>query len=183
MPEIPDVLPGETITTAWGNQTRDRTVQRYTNAADRNASNPVPVAGLFAWLDNEGVVTVYDGAAWRQLPYLSGTNVAMGDFFTGSAVGDNQPLTTIALPDFSGAAGKVVVNGVVGGLNGGEAGFAIAGSGVTTNIGDKVTIETNQFSAAWRLANIAVLGQTITIESNAPGVTCYYRGLAQVILL
>ena len=67
MPEIPDVTPGEPVESDWGNQSRNRTVQRYADAAERDGLVPLPVAGDLAWLDDIGAITVFDGAAWWQV--------------------------------------------------------------------------------------------------------------------
>ena len=64
MPEIADVVPGETIASVWGNEIRDRTLQRYANAADRDASNPSPSAGDLAYLQDLAEVQVWAGADW-----------------------------------------------------------------------------------------------------------------------
>jgi hypothetical protein len=64
MPEIPDVVVGETIVVAWGNPIRDRTVQRYTDAAQRDALNPTPTPGDLAYLTSTGEFSIWDGGAW-----------------------------------------------------------------------------------------------------------------------
>jgi len=67
MPEIPDVTPGGTVQTAWGNDIRDRAIMRYANAAARDVSVPVPVDGDVAWLQDVDKLTMYTGAAWIQI--------------------------------------------------------------------------------------------------------------------
>ena len=67
MPEMPDVIATEPVESDWGNDIRDRTVQRYADAAARDAGVPFPVAGDLAWLDTEAAVTVFDGSAWLTL--------------------------------------------------------------------------------------------------------------------
>lgn len=64
MPEIPDVVTGEVIASTWGNDIRDRAVQRYANAATRTASVPAPEEGALSYLLDTNLVYVYDGAAW-----------------------------------------------------------------------------------------------------------------------
>ena len=49
MSEIPDVAGGETITSAFTNNVKNRTVMRYANEAARDASIPVPVEGDLAY--------------------------------------------------------------------------------------------------------------------------------------
>ena len=76
MPEMPDVAPSEIVASEWGNDIRDRTVQRYTSGADRDAKNPTPQDGdvsyvptgsfnkLAIWHEGvwEDIVTAADGA-------------------------------------------------------------------------------------------------------------------------
>lgn len=64
MPELPDVISGEPVESNWGNDIRDRTLQRYVDAADRDAAVPLPVSGDLAYLDDVSMVTVSDGALW-----------------------------------------------------------------------------------------------------------------------
>lgn len=59
MPEMPDVLAGEVIEVDWGNDLRDRSVQRYASSATRAASVPSPVAGDLSFLQDTGLVYVY----------------------------------------------------------------------------------------------------------------------------
>lgn len=75
MPEIPDVVQGNPVESAWGNDIRDRTVQRYTDAAARDSLTPLPAPGDLAYLDDTGSVQVYDGTAWRDLLGYQGGRV------------------------------------------------------------------------------------------------------------
>src|SRR5690606_22905202 len=64
MPEINDVQIGETIAVEWGNAIRDRTIQRYANAAEREALHPNPTEGDLSYLEDTNSIEVYDGFAW-----------------------------------------------------------------------------------------------------------------------
>ncbi len=64
MAEIDDVVPGEPIEASWGNPIRDRTVQRYATAAERDVENPIPTAGDLAYLEDTFVVQFFTGADW-----------------------------------------------------------------------------------------------------------------------
>ena len=65
MPKIPDVVDGEPIESAWGNQSiRDRTVQRMTNEADRDASIPAPGDGETVWIQDLNELQVWAGTRW-----------------------------------------------------------------------------------------------------------------------
>ena len=64
MAEMDDVLSGETIESAWGNQIRDRTLQRYVNVTERDTLNPTPDAGDLAYITSINGIQFYDGVAW-----------------------------------------------------------------------------------------------------------------------
>lgn len=64
MPEMADVVPAELIESQWGNDIRDRTIQRYASAAARSASIPTPTAGDLSYLASTDGVYVWDGTAW-----------------------------------------------------------------------------------------------------------------------
>lgn len=88
MPEMPDVVAGNTITVAWGNQIRSRTVQRYATAAARTASIPSPTEGDLSYLQDTNTVYVWDGSAWT----------SMGDLLAGPLrFGTAQHETSAAL--------------------------------------------------------------------------------------
>ncbi len=81
MPKVPDVVAGEPIESVWGNQyIRDRTVQRMTNVADRDASIPTPGDGETVWIEDINQLQIWTGTAWqnasgegRFLPLSGGT--------------------------------------------------------------------------------------------------------------
>ncbi len=65
MPKVPDVVAGEPIESVWGNQSiRDRTVQRMTNEADRDASIPTPGNGETVWIEDINQLQIWDGTSW-----------------------------------------------------------------------------------------------------------------------
>ena len=210
MPELPDVSPGATISTVWGNQIRDRAVMRYPGPSDRDLSVPTPVAGDLAYLTVSQVLTIFDGASWvavannpepgsfltevLQVPaagpaaaridadgqiFGKGALVASDSFFSGAVV-DGSVLASFSLPSFNNVACEVVVTGVVGGQDAGDAGFAIDGVSITGNVGDRVEVSAGRFSAAWRFAIGNLDGTVVSVTANAPGVTCFYRGIAEV---
>ena len=67
MPEIPDVVAGNTIESAWGNQTRDRSVQRYSTEASRDSLTPVPAAGDLAYITGDDQFQIFDGSVWQNV--------------------------------------------------------------------------------------------------------------------
>ena len=74
MPELPNVVPGEPVESDWGNDIRDRTLQRYTDATDRDNRNPLPSPGDMAWLQDERRLQVYTPAGWTDQLQQAATN-------------------------------------------------------------------------------------------------------------
>src|SRR5690606_19107267 len=64
MPELDDVRIGETIAVEWGNAIRDRTIQRYANAAERDELHPNPTEGDLSYLEDVNAIEVFDGFEW-----------------------------------------------------------------------------------------------------------------------
>lgn len=61
----PNVVAGAPILSAWGNEIRDRTVQRFASAAARTSGWVAPPVGASSVLDDTpGVVWVYTGTTW-----------------------------------------------------------------------------------------------------------------------
>lgn len=94
MPEIPNVVPGEPVESNWGNDVRDRIVQRFADATARTASLPFPVAGAMSWLDDPGQLDYFDGAAWVNVADTAALDAGLalkvakaGDTMTGTLAG------------------------------------------------------------------------------------------------
>ena len=66
-PEIPDVLVATTISTDWGNDIRDRTVQRYASVAQRTTEHSAPAEGDLSYIEDSNTVWVFNGSAWVEL--------------------------------------------------------------------------------------------------------------------
>src|SRR5690606_25754558 len=64
MAEIDDVQIGETIAVEWGNAIRDRTIQRYANAAERDELHPNPTEGNLCYLPDTDSIWVYNVFVW-----------------------------------------------------------------------------------------------------------------------
>lgn len=73
MAEIADVVASETITVEWGNDIRDRTVQRYADTAERASEISSPNAGDLSFLEDTGDLDVYFSGAWRHIGDPVGT--------------------------------------------------------------------------------------------------------------
>lgn len=97
MPEIPDVIPGEPVESDWGNQIRNRTVQRYTDATERDALVPFPVAGDLAWLDTEAAMTIFDGSTWVQVYDPAIPRVVQVIRLTGQPITFTDPDTAVTV--------------------------------------------------------------------------------------
>jgi len=97
MTEIPDVTPGGTIQTAWGNQIRDRAIMRYVSAAARDASVLVPVDGDVAWLQDVNELTMYTGSAWVIVGPFTPQVVPGARFVTGLSVTLTAPTSSTQL--------------------------------------------------------------------------------------
>jgi len=67
MPEIPAVVAGEPVESAWGNLVSSRTIQHYEDQTALEASQPFPDLGEVVWLDDPGILKVWDGSAWLPL--------------------------------------------------------------------------------------------------------------------
>lgn len=67
MPEMTDVATGESVASAWGNNIRDRTIQRYATTAERTSLHSSPTAGDLAFMEDTGLVFVYYDGAWTPL--------------------------------------------------------------------------------------------------------------------
>lgn len=126
MPEIADVVSSETATSEWANDIRDRTIQRYTDLAERTADHSSPEAGDLSYLASTGDLDVYHSGAWRHIgapvgkvDMLAGGSVPIGWLLcNGQAVsrttyaalfaqigetwGDGDGSTTFNVPDFRG---------------------------------------------------------------------------------
>ena len=72
MAEIPDVVALENIEVQWGNDIRDRTVQRYADETERDNLVPLPQSGDLAWIVDINEIQVYDGTGWLTLVDTSG---------------------------------------------------------------------------------------------------------------
>lgn len=64
---VPDVLPGEIITSQWGNAIRDRTVQNFVSVAERDTEwTDAPDGAVCITLDTGSIFVRLDGA-WTTL--------------------------------------------------------------------------------------------------------------------
>ena len=87
MAEIPDVAGGETITSAFTNNVKNRTVMRYANQAALDASIPVPIEGDMAFLQAENDVVFYANGAWFTVFTVAGGTINGALAVTGTTTG------------------------------------------------------------------------------------------------
>ena len=80
---IPDVVPDQTIESAWGNTIRDRTVTPFANVAARTTAIPTPKAGMVTWLDDVKRLEVYNGTVWRPMSNKTNPTAVIGSSPTG----------------------------------------------------------------------------------------------------
>lgn len=82
MPRMPNVIPNEIVEADWGNDIRDRTVQRYATVAARTSGHATPAEGDLSYLEDLNEVHVYTGAAWTlvgQSPDVDGYGATSTD--------------------------------------------------------------------------------------------------------
>jgi len=76
VPEIPNVVQGTPVESDWGNDIRDRTLQRYADATQRDTLTPLPVAGDLAYLEDTGEVQCWSGA-WLPIARVNFESILM----------------------------------------------------------------------------------------------------------
>lgn len=122
MPEMPDVVLGETIASEWGNDIRDRTLQRYASAAARTSAIPSPNAGDLSYLADSDTLYFYSGSAWVQLALIPVT----------AAMLDSNAVTTAKIVDANVTGNKILDGNVTQGkLSGSIAGAFLLSNGTT----------------------------------------------------
>ncbi len=68
---LADAPNAEALAKNIANAIVQRSIMRFTSASNRNATITAPVEGMFAWLQDTDLLTVYSGSAW--LPFLGTT--------------------------------------------------------------------------------------------------------------
>ena len=140
MPEMPDgdVIGGEVISSDWGNDIRDRTVQRYATTAERTTEHGAPIPGDLAYMEDTGDVDIFHAGTWRHLgppvgavQMLAGGSVPVGwlvcngtavsrttyaTLFTaiGTTWGAGNGTTTFNVPDLRGKVPRGVATSGTG---------------------------------------------------------------------
>lgn len=113
MPEIDNVQIGETIAVEWGNAIRDRTIQRYANAAERDLLHPTPAEGDLSYLEDTNSIEVYDGFAWvAGIPNQAVTTPKIADEAVTAAKIAPSAVTTSRIADQAVTTDKIASNAV-----------------------------------------------------------------------
>src|SRR5690554_3771562 len=114
MAEIDDVQIGETIAVEWGNAIRDRTIQRYADAAERDELHPNPTEGDLSYLEDTNSIEFYDGFAWvAGIPNQAVTTAKIADQAVTWAKINDGAVTNSKIAD--GAVGTAkIADGAVG---------------------------------------------------------------------
>ena len=105
MSELADVAGGQTITSSFTNQVKERSAMRYTSAAARDTSIPAPIAGSLAYLQDSDTLTLYDGTNWVDVIDASGGTFTgpvdmNGQDITGAfSIRDQSNITRLLLTD------------------------------------------------------------------------------------
>ena len=124
MSKDPDVVAGEPIEAAWGNQSiRDKTVQRMTSEADRDTSIPAPGDGETVWIEDQNLLQIWTGTVWTSF-----SSVLAGDFrVVGKIIVTADPsmelagsLTTHGTQHVDGAITTASTFNATGTITGGE---------------------------------------------------------------
>ena len=113
MAELDDVQIGETIAVEWGNAIRDRTIQRYANAAERAQLHPNPTEGDLSYLEDTNSIEVYDGFAWvAGIPNQAVTTPKIADEAVTTAKIASQAVTASRIADQAVTTAKIASNAV-----------------------------------------------------------------------
>lgn len=159
MPEIADVIPDTTIAVEWGNDIRDRTIQRYASAAARTAAHPTPTEGDLSYLEDTNAIYVYDGAAW--VAGLPANAVGSAQIVAGAVTEGKLAAGAVTATKMGGTAIRDHVD--LGAVTA-TPGVAITGSY------KNVLSETFTRPADWSSYRIAIWGAiTFTINPGAGG--------------
>ena len=72
--EIADVAAAGTIEASWGNSIRNRAIMRYASEVARDSAVPSPDEGELCYIEDDNVLTYYDGTNWLHLVKYQDSN-------------------------------------------------------------------------------------------------------------
>lgn len=93
----PTVVPGGPITSGWGNEIRDRTVQVFANAAERDSWTSPP-NGAICVLTDSYVIQQRISGAWVNVAPLTRSYDAYGTVLGGTVGTSSQEIGAVTLP-------------------------------------------------------------------------------------
>lgn len=76
--DLPNVIPGEPVESAWGNDIRDRVTSRFADRTQRDVAIAVPQLGQIVYIEDPGEVEIWTGADWIPILLSDGTTNATG---------------------------------------------------------------------------------------------------------
>lgn len=189
MPEIDDVVSGESVEAVWGNQMRDRSLQRYVDATERDVLNPTPEEGDLGYLQNVEEITFFDGVGWRTIvtqtdagfPWLS----KAGDTMLG-ALGFDTDAAGVGGSIISATGNNLFLRDALG-INR----FQIGTTGTVLFNPDDETVMQIDADATYRVGNVVASGQDIpgvdiarmqyTQASFNASITTWYTRSASIL--
>ena len=128
MTKTVDVVAGEIVASAWGNEIRDRTFQQFTDRPELLAQWPAAPEGSRAWLRTNHVLMVKMAGGWspeRQWGTISGTTNASGGFVITYPIPFVDTPVVFAIDGDAGSAGVRYFGLVAAQIAVGTQGFAI----------------------------------------------------------
>ncbi len=107
MPELPSRIDGEIIEAEHVNAATIRSIQRYTNAAQRDSLNPIPETGQPAWIIDVAQLHVWDGSAWIT-DYTAAYLALTGGVMSGPINMSNQWITNLGNENYAATGPHIV---------------------------------------------------------------------------
>lgn len=127
----PNVVPNTPIEASWGNEIRDRTVQRFASYAELTSSWVGPAEASHAYLLDENVLLVHNGSAWVCVTPQNATTATTQSTSNGAFVdlATAGPAVTVR----TGTRALVTVGANINpGATGNGGGMSVAVSGAST---------------------------------------------------
>ena len=138
-----------------------RSVMRFTNAADRNATLVSPTAGMIAWLGSEKIWTGWDGTSWVPLGGGTDTDKLTGNTSTTTTTETDSGLA-VTLPTITGKEYKITFTGLVR--------STVADDRIEVRIRRGTLVSSTLVGAGTMRASVPNSGETLTFfTTDTPG--------------
>jgi hypothetical protein len=177
-------VAGEILTAAAVNENlMDQAVMSFAGTAARGSAIPSPVEGMAAYLEDQNVLSLYDGSAWKGSLAVTGgildvksatkTNTQTGSVAAGATLAITDLNISHAVKD---AGNRVLLYALVNGSSGTNEYFfnaAITAGGSLLNIGDAASNRTRVGASNGNrgTAATAYVQSVSLIASYSPGTT------------